>query len=423
MIKMEGGWSEGQHITAYFGSTSAALPSDLLLVSVMCSSGRLVCLHTLPGPMLNAKAARCAYLLCSRTSEQQGLTYGARCFSQQGPVRPVEQPMALSEDGTKMQRERKHGDKSLPLPPLMDPIVIKARNRYTQPKPREAGTSKTHFQKQLERNPYGKHSWHDDGRVHRFTYCPAQALATPIRQCRVTHARLPSHFLIPFVSTIAPSEGESNERIKARIQLDIASADPHHLRSPSRIYVLAQRRIFDFLVMRKHWARLISERMKLWLALKATRQPGQLKESSDWIWDEKTAEKVLEMLRKDAAEALGAACREGRAMMLKEKSDWETVPVEDLSCVLFNRRAREQESPSESGMMAFTNDVGFSLDGGVAMYDFTWLFGNSSLQEICNGDDFVSEVRWVVLLKDSKAVQLQTRLLKLGSYLRSNNLP
>lgn len=356
--------------------------------------------------MLNAKAARPACLLCSQRSKQQGLACRARRFSPHGFVQPVEQPMVRSEDGTKMQRERKHGDRSLPLPPFMDPIAIEARNRYTRPKPREASEAKTHFQKQLERNPY------------------AQALATPIRQCRVTHARLPSHFLIPFVSTVTPSsEGQSNERIKARLQLDIDSAGHHHLRSPSRIYVLAQRRILDFLSVRKRWAGLISERMKLWLALKTARQPSQMKESSDWIWDAGIVEKVLEMLRKDAAQALGAACREGRVRMLKDISDWETIPKDSLSCVIHIRRAGEQATSSESALMKFTKDSKFSFDGGVAVYDFTWLFGNTSLQQVCDGDDAVSEVRWVVLLKDSKAVKLQTMLLKLGGYLNSNSLP
>lgn len=163
--------------------------------------------------------------------------------------------------------------------------------------------------------------------------------------------------------------------------------------------------------------------MKLWLALKTARQPSQMKESSDWIWDAGIVEKVLEMLRKDAAQALGAACREGRVRMLKDISDWETIPKDSLSCVIHIRRAGEQATSSESALMKFTKDSKFSFDGGVAVYDFTWLFGNTSLQQVCDGDDAVSEVRWVVLLKDSKAVKLQTMLLKLGGYLNSNSLP
>lgn len=41
------------------------------------------------------------------------------------------------------------------MPPLMDPIAVKAKTKYAEPKPLKPKDGKTDFQKELESSPYG----------------------------------------------------------------------------------------------------------------------------------------------------------------------------------------------------------------------------------------------------------------------------
>lgn len=68
---------------------------------------------------------------------------------------PQPQPTVISEAGTKTLRLRQHGNQSLPLPPLMDPIAIEAKERHKKPKPGPEGQSMTDFQRELAANPHG----------------------------------------------------------------------------------------------------------------------------------------------------------------------------------------------------------------------------------------------------------------------------
>ena len=69
---------------------------------------------------------------------------------------PAPQPTVTSDDGTRTLRLRQHGNRKLPLPPLMDEIAVKAKERYTAKKPRQEVEELTDFQKALAANPYGE---------------------------------------------------------------------------------------------------------------------------------------------------------------------------------------------------------------------------------------------------------------------------
>jgi hypothetical protein len=49
--------------------------------------------------------------------------------------------------------------KELPLPPLLDPVILEHRSRFEAPKKTQTLAEKTPFQKRLWQNPYGRHSW------------------------------------------------------------------------------------------------------------------------------------------------------------------------------------------------------------------------------------------------------------------------
>ncbi|KAF2144762.1 uncharacterized protein K452DRAFT_325239 [Aplosporella prunicola CBS 121167] len=82
-------------------------------------------------------------------------------------------------------------NRNLPLPPIMDPAVQAARQRWTEPKlapPRVKDM--TPFQQKLYRNPY------------------AHALGTPVRACRSSGTHLPSHFFLRLQPTLHPETSE-----------------------------------------------------------------------------------------------------------------------------------------------------------------------------------------------------------------------
>ena len=85
------------------------------------------------------------------------VAYDARSSFRTRSVLPErEQPTVTSEDETKTLRTRQHGNARLPLPPLMDPLAIQAKERHKQPKPMRKSGGMTEFQKELEQNPYGE---------------------------------------------------------------------------------------------------------------------------------------------------------------------------------------------------------------------------------------------------------------------------
>ena len=82
-----------------------------------------------------------------------------------------------------------HEKPALPVSPLMDPDVIAAKEKYHAKKLRPSKNPEI-FQQILSKNPY------------------AQALATPIRRCQLTHSALPSFFLQGFNLMAHPETGD-----------------------------------------------------------------------------------------------------------------------------------------------------------------------------------------------------------------------
>ena len=86
-----------------------------------------------------------------------------RCFT--GQTRsdgkpPQKQPIITSDDGTRSLRTRQYGNRSLPLPAIMDPVVIAAKEKYklAKSRPGDVKIEQSPFQKEFELNPFGNHS-------------------------------------------------------------------------------------------------------------------------------------------------------------------------------------------------------------------------------------------------------------------------
>lgn len=185
------------------------------------------------------------------------------------------QPTIVSEDGSKTLRGRKHENKSLPLPVLMDPVLQEVKQKHHKPKPRQIDTpsqAALEFRRKLRRN------------VH------ANALLTTVRQCSVTRARLPIHFLIPFTAEMPNAEdaeesGEGKEAPKAEPKSTgptlVPAIDISTKGSPSS-YLLATKEAVNSTFSRKGKSHvLVNERMKKRYA--AHIGQNWEKASADWL--------------------------------------------------------------------------------------------------------------------------------------------
>ena len=110
-------------------------------------------LYVRPARALHFKSTR-TYIIQKRRSLRDNARFTRPSTS---ALAPQPQPTVTDSDGTKTLRLRQHGNRSLPLPPLMDPIAIEAKERYKKPKaePNSGEQVMSDFQRELAANPYG----------------------------------------------------------------------------------------------------------------------------------------------------------------------------------------------------------------------------------------------------------------------------
>ncbi|KAI9818340.1 MAG: hypothetical protein M1826_001402 [Phylliscum demangeonii] len=190
---------------------------------------------------------------------------------------------------------KKH--RPLPLPPVLNPELAAARKRHRVPKAQPDLHQLTPLQQKLQHCPY------------------ALALATPVRNCAVTFARLPQFFLLAFEPRTDPSTNRPwmlpldldvpadtkpppppPPRSVSTTQADAGTAPPS---SPSGArsrmcgaYALAQHSFIDLLSGRGAtvWKRLLTERHHVKYALRLR----------DMRWHEHMAAAILRLLRRRA---------------------------------------------------------------------------------------------------------------------------
>ncbi|GAB7361295.1 hypothetical protein MBLNU230_g1354t1 [Neophaeotheca triangularis] len=213
------------------------------------------------------------------------------------PDRIVSQlPITDSEDGLWTLRRRKHGQKPLPLPPILDPKAIARKSKGKEPKQNLAEDEVSEFQKELGSNAF------------------AQALATPVRQCSITGARLPTHFLLPFrtVYTRPSDTGTTPGRKQLQAKLlpmttASESADNKGPASRSTAYVLNSKSLLQHLNTKHRWGGILSQRMKeRHSVLTGGGEKKMTKVKTEWQWDPATPELVLKGLREDVLDKLRA---------------------------------------------------------------------------------------------------------------------
>jgi hypothetical protein len=209
--------------------------------------------------------------------------------------------------------------KQLPLPPILDPLVVEKRSRFEHTKERPKLAELTPFQKKLWENPFGMQvpvpCWQCESNIS------AHALASPVRQCRATQISLPTAFLTSLHARPHPT---TTDPWLLPVSL---TTDKKHLGPPYRF--LGTRLITAQLGKRKAWEKGLNARM-------AEKFGGH--NLKKMVWREDMPDLVLDIMRRRVASKLSWSLGfRGRLIPVASPRYEDLENVEDVSCVLIFR--------------------------------------------------------------------------------------
>ncbi|OAG02704.1 uncharacterized protein CC84DRAFT_1097826 [Paraphaeosphaeria sporulosa] len=221
----------------------------------------------------------------------------------------------------------RHDGSKLPLPPVLDPVVVEQRARWKQQKAKPDVAGSTPFQKKLLENPY------------------AHVLASPVRIDRSLSTLLPSALLLtlhikPHPATLEPW----------LLPLSLSTPNPpKYLGPPLRF--LAHRHNAAHLTARKEvWKKVLGQRFYPFLG---PRGMAQL------VWRKDMPELLLQMLRARVEDKLAWWFKwRGRLTPVASPSPSDTQDVEDVACVLFygSLKSRADEIHDEANAIVAEAD-------------------------------------------------------------------
>ncbi|KAK4556324.1 hypothetical protein LTR86_006468 [Recurvomyces mirabilis] len=283
----------------------------------------------------------------------------------------------------------------------MDAVRIEAKEQYKKAKPwKQEEELKSSFSEQMEANPF------------------AQALASPIRQCQLTNARIPSHFLLSFVGSVGipPNEDEKTKR-PASLTAEMLDAGAETLRSTTRAYVLAKHTALNFISQRKKWPQVVHERVKKWLEARTGRSLQHVRDVQKHIaWNADMAAIILRRLQEDVVRCVRSGIHHKYVidaedfLVLFNTDDQaaQTVAAQDVACVLMLNEHSGQLPP-------------FLQQASVPVYTLRGLLGRhvATLDEITINDlsaKALGDLEWLVVWRDPRAVRLQLALMKLEGF-------
>lgn len=236
---------------------------------------------------------------------------------------------------------------------------------------------------------------------------PAQALATPIRLCALTLARLPSHFLLPFTTTIETLPGTSNvqgPKLKARLQPG-RPADFTEDTLAQTSYVLNRQDSTRHLSRQKHWTNLISERQKEKFASMAHRSSSSNKLVQDhWVWEDQVPVAAA-MLEEKAVDAIKLAVK----VRGGDKCSSSSAMEESAFALAFNH-----DDSRDSG-------VGQQAEPGCEAHKLSTLLPPESLIHLRH--ELAQDSTGIVYIPISpEACQAQLAIDRLKAYKKSNEV-
>ncbi|EMD00329.1 hypothetical protein BAUCODRAFT_145613 [Baudoinia panamericana UAMH 10762] len=276
----------------------------------------------------------------------------------------------------------------------MDELAIAAKARHRVSKAPKAIVPETALQQQLQMNPY------------------ARALATDVRQCQITGARLPRHFLLPVTTRLLPLSGDEDSakrtpKATLDIGVEIDRSFDDQTKWRGHTYLLARQSVLHDLKRKKKWPQLSTERTHRWLASKLGVQAHAIDARKHYAWDERAPEFTFDKLRSRVFSLLDA--------LLVQHPDL-VIPVPHQ--MIGNDPSREEWScliALQAGP-TLTNTT-------IPIFDGHDILDPDAVPETCQQVPQLAGARYVAVKKHAKTVRLQLALLKLEGYLRNQQQP
>ncbi|KAK6003682.1 hypothetical protein QM012_009453 [Aureobasidium pullulans] len=247
----------------------------------------------------------------------------------------------------------------LPVSPALQPSKQRPA-REQQPL-----ESLTPFRKAVAANPY------------------ANALATPVRQCNFTAARLPSHHLLPFATIFRRHDND-------KLVPYLAPVDKS--RQTFRAYVLNSRQLLSHLGQKKNWQRLLGHDLKF-----------GLKNRNDYRWPSQMDEIILSRLRSSVVQKMAWLLSKPNAKFIMPFEFSTECP--SSACVLHLRKESQPLSLS---------------DPTISQYQLLDLLGQETLAELIKDTSFV-EKDALILAQSYMTVSAHVAIARLSTFLSSSD--
>jgi hypothetical protein len=276
----------------------------------------------------------------------------------------------------------------------MDPITTAARYKHRQPKSRFNNDPEvlTAMQKELAFNPY------------------AHALATPIRQCQLTKARMPDHFLHPLVLEL-PNDS-SNHAQPVQLVPENSRCAPNKRRWRTNSYIVQSRRVVEHLTSKgksrggaKDGNSMMNSPMRRAYS-KIQSLSAEAKGQGRVEWDENMPDLIEKTLREDIRKKLKHCANDSNLVSISRMNSADLPPAENVACVIALRDEEGVETKDAS------EDEGWFA--GKMRYDLTGLYTGreyNNLRFIIRSQDCL-----FVLLKSKMTTHAQMALEQLRHY-------
>jgi hypothetical protein len=181
----------------------------------------------------------------------------------------------------------------------------------------------------------------------------AQALASDVRQCSLTNARLPRHFLVTFSTRVSRALHKHNENLRKGekpwlskpvayfVSLHHSKVEGEALATSS--YLINRSDALEQVDRRGHWRSLVTERMKQRLAVIVQKSYKSLVVKDHWVWTKGDATlQTAEQLEREAYDAAVTLFEhDGGSLLVLSGA---VSPGRSLCTLLFDNSAHDNTS-------------------------------------------------------------------------------
>lgn len=211
----------------------------------------------------------------------------------------------------------------------------------------------------------------------------ANALATPVRQCNFTAARLPSHHLLPFATVFRRHENDKLVPYLTPVEKS---------QQVSRAYALNSRQLLDRLGQKKNWQRLLGHDLKF-----------GLKNRNDYQWSSQMDEIILSRLRSSVVRKLTWLLSKPNAKLVTPFESNTECP--SSTCILHLHEDSQSRSLS---------------DPSISQYHLSDLLGQEVLDGLTKNTSF-AEKNALILTPSYMTVSAHVAIARLSAFLSSSS--